>query len=151
MLSMKMSRGVNDGNYTLGLSVLGILSLTIKIPAEKGDGRSVNVVICTQQHLMWMSHLHCLFTAVIDFVAPGPVLSALPGDFLLGSLCERLFYHLWEISVSCLSCNVCSDKARGWGEYPKSITFWRQMCNVSWFFNEDFLQACFSKFPCHLS
>lgn len=85
---------MNDGNCIFGLSVLGILSLTIKIQAEKGDGKSVKVVICTQQLLMWMSRLHCLFTPVIAFVAPWPVLPALPGDFPLGSLCETLLYHL---------------------------------------------------------
>ena len=47
-MNMIRSRGVNDGNCIFGLSVLGILSLTIKIQAEKDDGKSVNGVICTQ-------------------------------------------------------------------------------------------------------
>lgn len=53
---------MNDRNCIFGLSGLGILSLTIKMQAEKDDGKSVKVVICTQQHLMWMSRLPCLYT-----------------------------------------------------------------------------------------
>lgn len=48
---------MNDGNCIFRLSVLGILSLTIKIQAEKGDGESVKVVICTQQHFIWTPRL----------------------------------------------------------------------------------------------
>lgn len=123
ILNMIRSGGVNEWwNCILGLSVWGILSFAHK---ERWWEKHWNGNMYPAPHdvdsMSILSVCSCHYLR-----GPWTVLSALPGDFSLGSLCEILLYHLWEISFSCLSfkgqCEIFLQGRLSWSLiYPSSL------------------------------